>query len=149
MVLQALVIALLIAAEPAAAAAPPAAAAAAPAPAAAPSPDAPPPTLAEVSAKIDALMAGWKGKSGERLRGVLGLSEASRTASDGEVVFWSRRLEATACGVNGGVIQCGVVGGTTCRLGVAFEKDGKVKSWKTSGDPVACMLFLDEIVAPG
>lgn len=136
MVLQALVIALLLA-EPAAAPAP--------APVATPAPQ---PTAEEVIARIDALMTPWKGKSGERLRGLLGLSEASRVASDGEAVFWSRRAEATACGVAGGVIQCGVIGGSMCRLGVAFAKDGKVKSWKASGEAVACSLFLDEITAP-
>ncbi|HRD45401.1 MAG TPA: hypothetical protein PLF78_02835, partial [Caulobacter sp.] len=88
-----LVIALLLA-EPAAAPAP--------APVATPAPQ---PTAEEVIARIDALMTPWKGKSGERLRGLLGLSEASRVASDGEAVFWSRRAEATACGVADGVIQ--------------------------------------------
>lgn len=153
MVLQALVIALLFA-EPAAAAGKPVPtpppAAAAPAPAAAAPADAPPapPTMEEVTARVDALLTPWKGRSGERLRGILGLSEATRTASDGEVVFWSRRAEATACAVTGGVIQCGTIGGAMCRLGVAFEKDGKVRSWKLSGDALACTIFLDEIVAP-
>lgn len=145
MIIQALVIALLFAEPAAAPLAKPA-----PATAPAPAPQEPPPLTAEqVIARIDELMAPWKGKSGERLRGQLGLSEAARTASDGEVVFWARRAEATACGIGaGGAIQCGTIGGMQCRLGIAFEKDGKVKSWKASGEAEACELFLEDIGAP-
>ncbi len=153
MILQALLIAMLFA-EPAAApvAPPPAPAAATSTPAVpAPAPAEPAPmTTEQAIARIDALMAAWKGKSGERLRGRLGLSESTRIASDGQVGFWMRRSEATACGVSeGGVIRCGVIGGAACRLAVAFDKTGKVTNWKASGVGEACELFFDDIGAPG
>lgn len=146
MLVQLLVIALMFA-EPAVAApvASPAPAAAAAPPAAAPQP----PTIEQVLAEIDARMAPWKDRSGERLRGMLGLSEGTRTASDGEVVFWLRKTEATACGIDAGQIRCGAIGGGQCRLGVAFAKDGKVRNWKATGDAGACAAFLSEIGAPG
>lgn len=154
MILQALLIAMLFA-DPAAAPV----AAATPAPAAAPStatspvpaPAEPAPmTTEQAIARIDALMTQWKGKSGERLRGRLGLSESTRDATDGQVTFWLRRSEATACGVApGGVIRCGVIGGAVCRLAVAFDKTGKVTNWKASGMGEACELFFDDIGAPG
>lgn len=154
MILQALLIAMLFA-EPAAtpvAAPPPAPAAATSTPAVpAPVPAEPAPmTTEQAIARIDALMTPWKGKSGERLRGRLGLSESTRIASDGQVGFWMRRSEATACGVSeGGVIRCGVIGGAACRLAVAFDKTGKVTNWKASGVGEACELFFDDIGAPG
>lgn len=155
MILQALLIAMLFA-QPAAApvTAPTPASAAAAAPATAPAPEAPPEpppmTTEEAIARIDALMTPWKGKSGERLRGRLGLSENTRIASDGQVGFWMRRSEATACGVSeGGVIRCGVIGGAACRLAVAFDKTGKVTNWKASGVGEACQLFLEDIGSPG
>lgn len=145
MILQAILIAMLLT-QPAAAPAP--APAETPPPAAAPEPR--PMTTDEAIARIDALMAAWKGKSGERLRGRLGLSEATRDASDGQVTFWIRRSEATACGVSeGGVIRCGVIGGSVCRLAVAFDKAGKVTNWKATGVGDACEPFIDEIGAPG
>jgi hypothetical protein len=107
-------------------------------------------TDAQAIARVDALMTPWKGKSGERLRGLLGLSETTRMASDGQVSFWVRRSEATACGVSaGGVIRCGVIGGAVCRLAVAFDKTGNVINWKASGAGEACELFFDDIGAPG
>lgn len=154
MILQALLIAMMFA-EPAAtpvAAPPPAPAAATSTPAVpAPVPAEPAPmTTEQAIARIDALMTPWKGKSGERLRGRLGLSESTRIASDGQVGFWMRRSEATACGVSeGGVIRCGVIGGAACRLAVAFDKTGKVTNWKASGVGEACELFFDDIGAPG
>jgi hypothetical protein len=145
MILQAILIAMLLT-QPAAAPAP--APAETPPPAAAPEPR--PMTTDEAIARIDALMAAWKGKSGERLRGRLGLSESTRDASDGQVTFWIRRSEATACGVSeGGVIRCGVIGGSVCRLAVAFDKAGKVTNWKATGVGDACEPFIDEIGAPG
>jgi hypothetical protein len=145
MILQAILIAMLLT-QPAAAPAP--APAETPPPAAAPEPR--PMTTDEAIARIDALMGAWKGKSGERLRGRLGLSESTRDASDGQVTFWIRRSEATACGVSeGGVIRCGVIGGSVCRLAVAFDKAGKVTNWKATGVGDACEPFIDEIGAPG
>ena len=145
MILQAILIAMLLT-QPAAAPAP--APAETPPPAAAPEPR--PMTTDEAIARIDALMGAWKGKSGERLRGRLGLSESTRDASDGQVTFWIRRSEATACGVSeGGVIRCGVIGGSVCRLAVAFDKTGKVTNWKATGVGDACEPFIDEIGAPG
>lgn len=157
MIVQALLIAMLMtqpATAPAAAPPPPPAAAPATAPAApekpAPAAPLPPLTTEQAIARIDTLMAAWKGKSGERLRGRLGLSESTRDATDGQVTFWLRRSESTACGVGpGGVIRCGVVGGAVCRLAVAFDKTGKVTNWKASGMGDACEQFFDEIGAPG
>jgi len=150
MILQALLMAMLFAepaATPASVPAPPAPAVA---PAAAPAVPPPPMTDAQAIARVDALMTPWKGKSGERLRGLLGLSETTRMASDGQVSFWVRRSEATACGVSaGGVIRCGVIGGAVCRLAVAFDKAGNVINWKASGAGEACELFFDDIGAPG
>jgi hypothetical protein len=150
MILQALLMAMLFAepaATPASAPAPPAPAVA---PAAAPAVPPPPMTDAQAIARVDALMTPWKGMSGERLRGRLGLSETTRVASDGQVGFWIRRSEATACGVSeGGVIRCGVIGGAVCRLAVAFDKTGNVINWKASGAGEACELFFDDIGAPG
>lgn len=153
MILQALLIAMLFA-EPVAApvAAPTPAPAAAPSTPAVPAPaPAPAPlTTEQAIARIDVLMTAWKGKSGERLRGRLGLSESTRIASDGQVGFWMRRSEATACGVSdGGVIRCGVIGGAACRLAVAFDKTGKVTNWKASGVGEACELFFEDIGSPG
>ncbi len=155
MILQALLVAMLLAqpaAWPAAAPAPPPAAPATAAPASpAEAPAEPAPmTTEQAIARIDALMTPWKGKSGERLRGRLGLSESTKIASDGQVGFWMRRSEATACGIGeGGVIRCGVIGGAACRLAVAFDKTGKVTNWKASGVGEACELFFEDIGAPG
>lgn len=154
MILQALLIAMLFAepaAAPVAAPTPPPAAAPSTATTPVPAPAEPAPmTTEQAIARIDVLMTAWKGKSGERLRGRLGLSESTREATDGQVTFWLRRSEATACGVApGGVIRCGVIGGAVCRLAVAFDKTGKVTNWKASGTGEACELFLDEIGAPG
>ncbi len=160
MIVQALLIAMLLAQpaaapEPTAAATPAAAPAAPAAPASGtPAPAAPveraPLTTEEAIARIDALMTPWKGKSGERLRGRLGLSESTRDASDGQVTFWIRRSEATACGVSeGGQIRCGVIGGAICRLAIAFDKTGKVTNWKATGTGDACELFHEEIGSPG
>ncbi len=145
MLLQLLAIALLFA-EPAATPG----AAPAPAPAAAPAPAPVAPTDdAAIFARIDTLMAAWKGKNGDRLRGRLGLSTATRTASDGVVMFWQHRSEATACGVDSaGNMSCGMIGGAECRLGVSFELDGRVKGWKASGAGEACEKFADTIGAP-
>lgn len=155
MIVQALLIAMLFA-EPAAAPVaaptpPPAAAVSSTATTPVPAPAEPAPmTTEQAIARIDALMTAWKGKSGERLRGRLGLSESTRDATDGQVTFWLRRSEATACGVApGGVIRCGVIGGAVCRLAVAFDKSGKVTNWKASGMGEACELFFDDIGAPG
>jgi hypothetical protein len=150
MILQALLMAMLFAEPAATPASVPTPAAPAVAPATAPAVPPPPMTDAQAIARVDALMTPWKGKSGERLRGLLGLSETTRMASDGQVSFWVRRSEATACGVSaGGVIRCGVIGGAVCRLAVAFDKTGNVINWKASGAGEACELFFDDIGAPG
>jgi hypothetical protein len=150
MILQALLMAMLFAEPAATPASVPTPAAPAVAPATAPAAPPPPMTDAQAIARVDALMTPWKGKSGERLRGLLGLSETTRMASDGQVSFWVRRSEATACGVSaGGVIRCGVIGGAVCRLAVAFDKTGNVINWKASGAGEACELFFDDIGAPG
>ncbi|MDP2259177.1 MAG: hypothetical protein Q8J89_05625 [Caulobacter sp.] len=148
MILQALLIAMLLL-QPAAATPPPAEAPATETPATAVPAQPAPMTTEQAIAGIDALMAPWKGKSGERLRGRLGLTETTRIASDGQVGFWLRRSEATACGISdSGVIRCGVIGGSVCRLAIAFDKTGKVTNWKATGTGDACEPFLDEIGSP-
>ncbi len=133
--------------------APAAAAPAAPAPAAAPlslapigTPSAEPPaedlpTIDALTA-VDRLMEPYKGKPGGSLRGKLGLSHTIRAAKDGEVVFWRTRADSMGCGISAsGVMSCGSVADWECQLAVAFDKVGKVTSWKVSGAPEACVNF--------
>jgi hypothetical protein len=121
----------------------------------APVPSAPPPeqaaepTQAEVFASIDTAMQAWKGKKADVLRGRLGLSKSTRAANDGEVVFWEHQLESTACGVDdSGAMRCGSIDGFLCRFGIAFDKEGKVSTWKPMGNAEACQYFLRAIGAP-
>lgn len=128
---------------PAAATAPPAPAAVASAPA---EPAAP---VDPVFDEIDKLLQPWKGKSGDGLRGRLGLSHRSQQASDGDVVFWLTRTESMACGVGpAGDMRCGSSASAECGLGIAFDKTGKVKNWKAQGAPDACRKFADALAKP-
>ena len=76
---------------------PVAAAPAAATPAATATPAAP---VNPVTAEINALLEPYRGKSGDRLRGKLGLSSGTRKASDGEVVFWMINVQQEmSCGM--------------------------------------------------
>ncbi len=133
--------ALLLLADPAPAAVPPSVPAAAPTTAPAPAATDP------VIARLEALMETWRGKSGDPLRGKLGLSQSSKTAADGEAVFWLRRAEAVGCGIDAsGQMRCLTAGAdAVCVLAIGFDKDGKVKTWRISGAPMACQMFVDEL----
>jgi len=102
-------------------------------------PDAERPTIDPITA-IDRLMEAYKGKPGDRLRGKLGLTHSTKPASDGEVVFWRARADSMGCGIGaGGVMRCGSAAGLECQLAVAFDKAGKVATWRASGAPEACV----------
>lgn len=104
---------------------------------------------AEAFASINAAMEPWKGKKADALRGRLGLSRSTHPAKDGEVVFWETALQSTACGVDAtGRMRCGSVEGLTCRLGIAFDKQGQVTQWKALGNPAACDQFVPVIGLP-
>ncbi|ATQ41217.1 hypothetical protein CSW64_01725 [Caulobacter mirabilis] len=92
-------------------------------------------------------METWRGKSGDPLRGKLGLSQSTKTAADGEAVFWLRRAEAVGCGIDAsGQMRCLTAGAdATCVLAIGFDKQGKVKTWRISGAPPACQMFVDEL----
>lgn len=118
-----------------------------PAPTAAPVAETPP--ADPVFAEIDALLEPWKGKSGDGLRGRLGLSHSNRPASDGSVTFWKITSESMACGVApSGDMRCGVNASAECALGVAFDKAGKVKNWRAQGAPEACRKFVAVLAKP-
>lgn len=102
-----------------------------------------------VIAEIDALLTPWKDKAGDPLRGRLGLSHSSKTASDGTVTFWKTTSESMACGVApSGEMRCGVSASAECALGIAFDKTGKVKNWKAQGAPEACRKFVAVLAKP-
>lgn len=117
------------------------------APAAAPpaTPAAPDPAIAEVSAKVDTMMAEFKGKPLAELVRRLGPVESSRAASDGQVVYWRARTEGgTKCGMNPatGAFGCAPVWGKECLLAVAIDVPGNVVAWKLTGEVEACRVFL-------
>ncbi|MES2034518.1 MAG: hypothetical protein V4466_10100, partial [Pseudomonadota bacterium] len=65
-----------------------------------------------------------------------------RAAADGEVVYWRTRADSMGCGIGpDGGMRCGSVADWECQLAVAFDKTGKVTSWKTTGAPEACVNF--------
>lgn len=122
------------------------------APAAAPpttAPAAAPPVAAApvdpVTAEIDNLLAPYKGKSGDPLRGKLGFSIGKRDASDGEVIFWVVSIEQpTTCGMDPvtGSFRCLRGEPFQCRLAIAFDKAGIVKAWAVTGPPEVCRGFI-------
>lgn len=125
----------------------------------APTPDVAPPAPAPVAVapqvtdpvilEIDRLMGAWKGKSGENLRGRLGLTTSTRPATDGEVVFWTSRAASMGCVADPAMgLRCGSAGEAVCQLGVAFSKDGKVINWRASGSSEACRKFAAAIGEP-
>ncbi|MDO8295074.1 MAG: hypothetical protein Q7T19_01405 [Caulobacter sp.] len=123
-----------------------------PAPAPAPAVPAAPaaPTVDPVTAEIDALMAPYKGKSGDRLRGLLGFSAGTRAASDGEVVFWMINVEQeTACGMDPATMAMRCIRGDPfqCRLAIAFDKQSIVKAWAVTGRPEICRGFVGKLKA--
>lgn|GEM_PF-5472269 len=112
-------------------------------------PAAAPPPADPVFAEVDALMTPWKGKAGDGLRGRLGLSHSNKLASDGSVVFWLTKSESMACGVTQtGEMRCGTNAMAECALGIAFDKEGKVKTWKLQGAPDACRKFVPILAKP-
>ncbi|MDQ0466315.1 hypothetical protein QO010_004108 [Caulobacter ginsengisoli] len=142
MILLALTILAAAALPPPPASAPPVAP---PAPASPPPAAAPDPAIAAVSAKVDAMMADYKGKPLLKLVQRLGPVETTRTASDGQVVFWRTRTEpGTKCGLNpaSGAFSCSPVWGKECLLAVAVNVPGDVVAWKLTGEVAACELFL-------
>lgn len=146
MILQAL-IALVLLAQAAPAPAPaqttaPAAASATPATPATPPVD---PVIAE----IDRLMVSWKGKSIGQIQGRLGLTETTKTASDGNVAFWLVRSETMGCGLDAtGAMRCTSLSEGECRLGVAVDKEGKIKNWRAFGGSEACKKFVKALSNP-
>lgn len=140
-------ISLVLMASDAPAAVPPTAPAAPPV-AAAP---AKPPEVDPVIAEINALMAPYKGKTGDRLRGRLGFSAGTRPAMDGEVVFWEIKVEQEmSCGMDPATLAMRCLRGDpfVCRLGIAFDKTGLVTAWAASGAPAVCRQFIDKLKAP-
>lgn len=103
-----------------------------------------------VTAEINDLLAPYKGKSGDRLRGLLGFSAGTRTASDGEVVFWMITVEQeTTCGVDPATMAMRCLRGDPfqCRLAIAFDKQNVVKAWAVTGDPEICRGFIGKLKA--
>lgn len=110
------------------------------------------PAVDPVIAEINALMAPYKGKSGDRLRGKLGFSAGSRPATDGEVVFWELKVEQDmTCGMDPKtmVMRCLRGDPLQCRLGIAFDKQGLVAAWVASGVPEVCKGFVEKLKANG
>jgi hypothetical protein len=127
---------------------PVAAAPAAATPAATATPAAP---VNPVTAEINALLEPYRGKSGDRLRGKLGLSSGTRKASDGEVVFWMINVQQEmSCGVDlaSGAMRCLRPEPMQCRIAIAFDATGIVKAWAVTGAPDICRGFVDLLKAP-
>jgi len=104
-----------------------------------------------VIAEIDRLMTAWQGRPGDPLKGRLGLSSRSATATDGEVVFWIARLSPGAiCRTEPatGAFRCDRGAEAQCQLAVAFDRDRKVKTWKAQGAPGACQRFIGQLGPP-
>ncbi|CAN1540019.1 hypothetical protein MCEMIH16_01733 [Caulobacteraceae bacterium] len=127
---------------------PVAAAPAAATPAATATPAAP---VNPVTAEINALLEPYRGKSGDRLRGKLGLSSGTRKASDGEVVFWMINVQQEmSCGMDlaSGAMRCLRPEPMQCRIAIAFDATGIVKAWAVTGAPDICRGFVDLLKAP-
>ena len=108
------------------------------------------PAVDPVITEIYALLAPYKGKSGDRLHGKLGFSAGTRPASDGEVVFWEQKVEQEmTCGMDPKTMAMRCLRGDAylCRLGIAFDKQGQVTAWFASGSPVACRNFIELLKA--
>lgn len=104
-----------------------------------------------VTAEINALIEPYRGKSGDRLRGKLGLSAGTRKASDGEVVFWLISVQQEmSCGVDpaSGAMRCLRADPLQCRIAMAFDTAGIVKAWAVTGAPEICRGFIDLLKAP-
>lgn len=127
---------------------PVAAAPAAATPAATATPAAP---VNPVTAEINALLEPYRGKSGDRLRGKLGLSSGTRKASDGEVVFWMINVQqemSCAMDLASGAMRCLRPEPMQCRMAIAFDATGLVKAWAVTGAPDICRGFVDLLKAP-
>lgn len=118
------------------------AAAAPPPPAGPPAPAVDPMLDNPAITEINRLLEPWKGKRGDSLRGKLGLSYSTKTASDGEAVFRIQQIESLGCGVIGGAMRCGPTGGAECVLAIGFDKQGAVKTWKVKGSAEPCGRFV-------
>lgn len=115
-----------------------------------PAPTPAPAAVDPVTAEINGLLTPYKGKSGDRLRGLLGFSAGTRTASDGEVVFWMITVEQeTTCGVDPATMAMRCLRGDPfqCRLAIAFDKQNIVKAWAVTGDPEICRGFIGKLKA--
>ena len=108
------------------------------------------PAVDPVITEVYALLAPYKGKSGDRLRGKLGFSAGTRPASDGEVVFWELKVEQEmTCGMDPRTLAMRCLRGEAymCRLGIAFDRQGLVTAWFASGSPLACRGFVELLKA--
>lgn len=108
------------------------------------------PAVDPVITEINALLAPYKGKTGDRLRGKLGFSAGTRPATDGEVVFWEIKIEQEmTCGMDPRTMAMRCLRGDPfmCRLGIAFDKQGLVTAWFASGITEACRGFVEELKA--
>jgi hypothetical protein len=125
---------------------PPPAPAQSPTPAAQAAPvAAPDPAFAAINAKLDAMMADFKGKPLAGLARRLGPSESTRTASNGQVSYWRARTDGgTACGMNPatGAFSCNRAWGKECMLAVATDLNSNVSAWKLTGEVAACEIIL-------
>lgn len=128
----------------------------APTPAAtpAPTPAAPPapakPVVDPVTVEINALLEPYKGKTGDRLRGLLGFSNGTRIAVDGEVVFWIISVPpemVCGMGAGGGAMRCVRGDPAECRLAIAFDPEKLVRTWAVTGVPRICQDFVGKLKA--
>jgi len=121
-----------------------------PGPAAAP----PPPEVAAApvseppaSPRLEALLAGYRGRPQAELTARLGPPDSIKQAADGQVLFWTLNLPgATVCGPNAaGNLVCGRQGGGDCSIAVAFKNASGMSIWKSGGFPAACEAVADRL----
>ncbi len=108
------------------------------------------PPVDPVTAEINGLLEPYRGKAGDRLRGLLGFSTGTRRASDGEVTFWIASVPpAMVCGVDpaNGLMRCDRGDPAECRLAIAFDVQKLVKAWAVTGAPEVCRTFVGKLKA--
>jgi len=108
------------------------------------------PAIDPVRAEINALLEPYRGKTGDRLRGLLGFSSGTRSALDGEMTFWIVSLpSAMVCGVDpvNGLMRCDRGNPAECRLAIGFDVQKMVKTWAVTGAPEACRTFVGKLKA--
>ena len=122
---------------------PPAATPAPAPPAAAAAPVVEPPA----SPRLEALLAGYRGRPQADLTSRLGPPDSIKQAADGQVLFWTLNLPgATVCGPNAsGSLVCGRQGGGDCSIAVAFKTATGMGIWKSGGLPAACEAVADRL----